>query len=293
MYQKTHITDASGVIGPGHWQKLRILGWMLALLVSIMIELGLQSAIRSFVSTNPMIVLTAAFVTLALAYATYVALVRYGERRPLRELALRPALRELTGGITIGCGIMSVVVIGLYCMGIASIHPSNWSDWSHDIREALGTGFLEELLARLIIFRLLSCAFGLSAGVAISALLFGAAHLHNPSATILSAAAIAIEAGLLLSGFYIATGRIWVSVGAHAGWNFTLGAIFGAPVSGMPSQGSLLLTRFDPTAPVWLTGGAFGPEASILTVGAGLIVFTGTVIVGECLEKKNRGILSA
>ena len=53
------------------------------------------------------------------------------------------------------------------------------------IHETLSTEFLEELLARLVIFQLLSCAFGLSAGVAISALLVGAAHLHNPNAAIL------------------------------------------------------------------------------------------------------------
>lgn len=126
------------------------------------------------------------------------------------------------------------------------------------IHETLSTEFLEELLARLVIFQLLSCAFGLSAGVAISALLVGAAHLHNPNAAILSAVAIAIEAGLLLSGFYIATNLRWMSIGAHAGWDFTLGAILGAPVSGLPCHESWLITRFDATAPVWLTGGAFG-----------------------------------
>ncbi|MCQ8280168.1 CPBP family intramembrane metalloprotease [Acetobacteraceae bacterium KSS8] len=72
-------------------------------------------------------------------------------------------------------------------------------------------------LGRLIVFRLLVCAFGVPAGMAVSALLFGAAHLHNPGAKVMLAGAIAIKAGLLFSGLAIATGRIWISVGAHAG----------------------------------------------------------------------------
>jgi membrane protease YdiL (CAAX protease family) len=31
---------------------------------------------------------------------------------------------------------------------------------------------------------------------------------------------------------YALTGRLWASIGVHAGWNFTQGYIFGAQVSG-------------------------------------------------------------
>ncbi|MBB3175569.1 hypothetical protein FHR90_003430 [Endobacter medicaginis] len=275
------LTATSGVIAPGRWQIPRILGWMLAILVVTVIELSLQSIIREKLTTNPTVIIGAAFVTVALAYGTYVLLVRKVEKRPVFELALRPAILELPLGILVGGGITASVMLVLLALGDVSFQAASWTDWGHDIRETLGTGFLEELLARLIIFRLLSCAFGIRSGVVVSAALFGAAHLHNPGATILSSAAIAIEAGLLLSGFYIATNRIWMSIGAHAGWNFTLGSIFGAPVSGMAGEGSLMTAHFDPAAPAWLTGGSFGPEASVITAAVGLSVFALTILIAR------------
>ncbi|GAA4492595.1 hypothetical protein GCM10023158_08610 [Gluconacetobacter tumulicola] len=251
------------------------------MLIITVVEFGLQTAVRSFITTNSTVVLCAAFLTLILAYASYVALIRYGEQRYANELAPRHAVRELLLGVLAGVVLISAVMAVLFAVGVASFHQQLWTDWAHDVREALGTGFLEELLARLIIFRLLSCAFGIHAGTILSAFLFGVAHLHNPNATLLSGMAIAVEAGLLFSGFYIATGRIWMSIGAHAGWNFTLGALFGARVSGMSSDDSLLRTSFDPSAPTWLTGGTFGPEASIVTIVFGLATFVTTLALSR------------
>ena len=64
------------------------------------------------------------------------------------------------------------------------------------------------------------------------ALIFGALHLANPHASMTAAVAIALEAGLMLAGFYLLTGRIWVSIGVHAAWNFTQGWVFGAAAVG-------------------------------------------------------------
>jgi hypothetical protein len=53
----------------------------------------------------------------------------------------------------------------------------------------------------------------------------------------------------------------------HAAWNFTQGGVFGAAVSGDKPEDQLpglLQPRI--TGPDWLTGGAFGPEASVVTV---------------------------
>jgi hypothetical protein len=47
------------------------------------------------------------------------------------------------------------------------------------------------------------------------------------------------------------------------GWNFTEGGIFGASVSGGQAQG-WLASRLQ--GPDLLTGGAFGPEASLVAV---------------------------
>jgi hypothetical protein len=82
--------------------------------------------------------------------------------------------------------------------------------------------------------------------------------------------AIAIEAGILLALAYALTRNLWLAVGIHMGWNFTEGSIFGAEVSGTKEAHSLLSAPR--TGPELLTGGAFGPEASILSLVACLIV---------------------
>ena len=268
--------ESGGIVGPGRWRRTRTLGWMVLLAAVTIVEFGLQAAVRAGLGAGPALLLAAAFATLALVYSTYVVAVRLCEKRRAVELAPAPAVRELAFGVALGGTMIAVVMGCLVLAGAVSLQVAGWTHPARDIRTALGTGFLEELLARLIVFRLLACAFGMGAGMAISALLFGAAHLHNPGASLLSAGAIAVEAGLLLSGFFVATGRIWMSIGAHAGWNFTLGTVFGAPVSGMPVDGSILLSDFAPSAPAWLTGGGFGPEASVVTmvIGTSVLVLT-------------------
>lgn len=73
----------------------------------------------------------------------------------------------------------------------------------------------------------------------LDAVLFGAGHIPNPGATVFTTAAIALEAGIMLAAFYALTGRLWVSIGFHAAWNFTQGYIFGAAVSGGDCGGEL------------------------------------------------------
>ena len=48
----------------------------------------------------------------------------------------------------------------------------------------------------------------------------GLAHLDNPNATLYSAAAIGIEAGMLLGAAYVLTRRLWLALGLRFAWNF-------------------------------------------------------------------------
>jgi hypothetical protein len=53
-------------------------------------------------------------------------------------------------------------------------------------------------------------------------------------------------------------------MGLHAGWNFSEGSLYGLSVSGFTAKNAL--TQGSLSGPVILTGGAFGPEASIVAV---------------------------
>ena len=82
--------------------------------------------------------------------------------------------------------------------------------------------------------------------------------------------AIAIEAGVLLGAAYKWSGTLWLPIGIHWAWNFTQGNIFGFAVSGNGAGESLIQATVE--GPAWLTGGAFGAEASVITVIAGVLL---------------------
>ena len=79
-----------------------------------------------------------------------------------------------------------------------------------------------------------------------------------------------MEAGVLLGAAYAATTRLWLPIGLHVGWNFTEGSLFGMSVSGGTATGGLV--RGSLNGPQILTGGQFGPEASIVAVIISLAV---------------------
>ena len=118
-------------------------------------------------------------------------------------------------------------------------------------------------MLRGLFFRLVEAWLGSWAGLILSAVLFGALHLGNDNATLLAGAAIALEAGVMLAALFMVTRRLWAVIGLHAAWNFAQGGVFGIAVSGNAVNG-LLVPRI--SGPEWLTGGAFGAEASLPAV---------------------------
>lgn len=186
------------------------------------------------------------------------------ERRAVAELSARHAPRELIAGFIAGTLCMAVVFGVLMACG--SYHVTGMTATSVlwiSLASSLVSGVFEELLFRGVLFRLIEDSWGSYAALAISSLFFGAAHLFNPNATWLSAAAIVIEAGVFLGAAYMLTRRLWLPIGIHAGWNFTEGGVFGVAESGSAPHGWLQSTT---SGPAWLSGGDFGPEASVVPV---------------------------
>lgn len=262
----------SGVLAPGRWRWARALVWLVVLgaLFSFVAYPGWARRIWPWPIELRFIV---QLIAASVAFLVYALVVRVGERRRADEIAVRPMVRELAVGIAIGFGMFALVFAILRLSGAYTIAAGSWSDWPDDVMKTLATALREELLIRLIAFRLLIRAFGVRVALVLSAALFGAGHLGNPNASLVAAAAIAVEAGLMLAAFYLLTGRIWVSVGVHAAWNFAQGPIFGARISGVSEQGSLFVSGPVAGLPDWWTGGAFGPEASVPAMLIGLALF--------------------
>lgn len=254
-----------GVLKPGPLLWLRSVAWMVGFSILLVLSFGpLGQFTSEMLPKDELELRFMARVSGALvALAVYVLLVRCVEKRAATELSISAAPRELGLGLLLGmlmfCAVMAILVgSGLYEVSIRGFE-SAWKSAG----AAVEAGIVEELLVRGIILRLLWRAFGPSVAFVGSAILFGAGHLPNDGASLFAAVCLAIEAGMMLGAFYALTGRLWVSIGIHASWNFTQGYVFGAAVSGGSLGASLATSTVVNGQPDWLTGGAFGPEASL------------------------------
>ena len=234
---------------------------LLSLLFALLAISGLQVVYRKYLPTD--IGPLAVGATFLLAYLVGARWIE--RRRTSPELALRPALRELAVGLALGFTLFSATMAILWVVGV--YHPAGWGS-SKGIAAAFAlavmAGFLEELLFRGYLFRLSSRIVGSWGALLLTSALFGLAHLANKGATFSSGVTIMLEAGVLLGAAYTLTGRLWLPIGLHIAWNFTEGAVFGMQISGNNAGDSLV--RGSLTGSRLLTGGDFGPEASLVAV---------------------------
>lgn len=273
------------ILKPGKLRWLRALAWGIALVLLVMLVFALivgASYVAGAVLTGrpidpamqdaPGIV---HFIAMSLGaiggLLAYVGLVRLGENRSASEFAPAPAVPELAAGLAAGAAMMALAVGLMLAAGWATIESSPVEAVWGALAMTIQSGVLEEVLFRAIVLRLLWRAFGIWPALAVSSALFGIVHISNPNASWFAALCIVVEAGIMLGAFYILTGRVWLSIGVHAGWNFTQGWIFGAAVSGTDlfAGGPLKISAAE-NVPDYLSGGTFGPEASL----AGLLVGT-------------------
>lgn len=214
------------------------------------------------------------------ALVAYLLLVRLVERRPLAELAPRRLLPDGAAGAGAGLLLFSAVVGVLYLLGSYRVTGTNpHAQWLPALLMAgLGAGIGEEIICRGVLFRIVEEGLGSWWALLVSALFFGAVHIGNPGATLWSSAAIAIEAGLLFGMLYHVTRSLPACMGLHAAWNFAQGTIYGIPVSGTRADGWLVSAR---SGPDWLSGGAFGAEASVIALALCSLCTIGLLVVAR------------
>lgn len=230
-------------------------------LLSIAIPFEMVATPFNLFVTNRSLRALGALLLTAVVLAAYYAYVRWVERRVVSELSRTRALPELAGGLALGALLFAVTIGALAAVGAYQVTGSNsWRVMVAGVAGFILFGVLEEVIMRGILFRIVEQMLGSWIALVISAAIFGALHLLNPGATLLNAAAIGVEGGVLLTAAYMLTRRLWLCIGIHIAWNFAQGGIFSVAVSGGASKG-LLQARM--VGPDWLTGGSFGAEASV------------------------------
>lgn len=235
---------------------LAIVG-ILATIVPMFVTLGLSELVPKPLRLGWPMLLSA-----AVAVAGYRWFVMRLERRPITELALAGAGRELWGGLGIG----ALLVMATYSVLLAS--------GAFTITGAAATGVLlkpfpeqvmvavfEEIVFRAIVFGMLQKFWGTKIALGVSTVIFVVAHMPNEGFSVLGAAMTA-AASLALSGAYLLSGRLWLPISMHFAWNYFSDAVFAVPVSGHPARGWLQVAT---SGPAWLSGGTYGIEGSIVT----------------------------
>jgi len=127
----------------------------------------------------------------------------------------------------------------------------------------------EELLFRGFGFQVLLRALGGWTTVLPVGIIFAALHAGNPNATWLGLANTA-GFGILFGYAFLRSHDIWLPIGLHFGWNFTL-PLFGVNVSGLTMRLTGFTMRWS-AGTLW-SGGEYGPEASILTSAVLFLLF--------------------
>lgn len=209
-----------------------------------------------------------------LCVASYRYYVRWVETRPATELSWIGAWREVATG-ALGIAALLAATMGiLFVSRTYQVTGSNrWTVLIVPIAELILVACVEELAFRGVLFRIVEHSLGSWIALALTATLFALSHLPNEGVTAL-AVAVTGMAGVMLSAAYMATRRLWLAIGIHFGWNFTLSAVFSVAVSGHPGNGLLQGTLVGSD---WLTGGAYGIEASV--VGLGLVTLASALLL--------------
>lgn len=217
------------------------------------------------------------------------------EKTPFTKYGLQ-LNRTWMNEFVVGCGIAAVQLIVFYSLmyvtGNLRIESYFWMP--PEVSYSFAAGFFseafgqlvgsigEELFFRSFLFYLVleslrhlrkePLSKALLASIVIS-LLFGLAHYTNESATLLSTINLAID-GMMLAIPFLLTGRLGMSIGIHFSWNLLQGAVLGAGVSGNLAKVSIIQIQMPDNL---FTGGAFGPEGSVLIlfldmIAAGIIL---------------------
>ncbi len=243
-----------------------------------------------FASANEILLLTTLLAAPPILGITWL-FVRFLDRRPLAILGARwpeggrkQALRQLA---TVPAGVLAL--LGTWLAAILALPPSLasvrlqgmspaftagpawWPLPSALLLVLLLLGFLlqgglEEWIVRGYIYRTLKDRWRPWTAALASSILFALLHAHNPAVSAIALVNIVL-AGLVLAALVERSGSLWSATLAHGWWNFGVACLLSLPVSGVRI---FHLLEVSVSGDEELTGGAFGPEGSLVLTLLGL-----------------------
>ena len=193
---------------------------------------------------------------------SYWAFIRYYERRAAQELSLRwrwIMVAAGAGGMSIGVTILVLYATGNYQL----MSFRGFSQATGILGQIWIAAVLEEVAFRAILFRILEERIGTRVALVGSAMIFCVAHLANNGIHWVTLLSVTL-AGLMWAGVFIVWRNIWVVAAHHCCWNATI-FLIGLPLSGEDWRAQAPLVTVPHGSVLW-TGGAFGPEDSLVNI---------------------------
>jgi membrane protease YdiL (CAAX protease family) len=216
-------------------------------------------------------IVTAALGTFGAAALANAISLRIYERGRLSDVGMgwnRASRRNLSLGILggIGAGLFVFVAPILTRAAEVEVQPRSRIEWPSFLFLSIILLFGavgEELLFRGYAFQILIRALGPFATIFPVSVLFGLAHMNNQNVTALGIVNTMLW-GVLLGCAFLRSHDLWLPIGLHFGWNWTL-PLLGENLSGFTMSVTGLALRWK-ASPLW-SGGAYGPEGGLLTTG--------------------------
>jgi len=213
---------------------------------------------------------TAAAVANAISLRTF-------ERGRLADIGLgwtAASRRNLSLGLLGGIGAALVVLLGpVVCRG-ADIQaaPNEHFAWPSLLFLSLLLVFGaigEEMLFRGYAFQVFLAAMGPFAAILPISVLFAFLHANNPAFGVVAFINTFLW-GVLLGYSFLRSGDLWLPIGLHFGWNWTL-PLLGVNLSGL-TMGVTGYTIAWKIGGLW-SGGAYGIEGGLLTTAIVLLLY--------------------
>ncbi|MCR5351290.1 MAG: CPBP family intramembrane metalloprotease [Bacteroidales bacterium] len=242
------------------WLLILISGYVFFCLFYFISYGFLVEAMPDNIVVKPLMILAGCALTLCLYWRLSVLV----EKRVTSDLIIHRLLPDIGKGVLLGFAFFVFFTLTLWILGYYHIScvEIEWSSLFLSLMGFLLVAVGEEVICRGIIYRLIENQWGSLFALAVSCFVFGFMHLWNDNASVWSSVAIALSA--TESALYFYSKSLWLPIGLHWGWNFVQGNVLGYPVSGVSRETSVFTPII--SGPDMITGGGFGPEASIIMV---------------------------
>jgi len=223
------------------------------------------------------ILVVATLGTFAAAAVANSIVLRIYERGQLADIGLEwtaASRRNLAVGVLGGIGAALVVLVLPLLFRVADLEPApneqfRWPSALFVSIVLLFGAVGEEMLFRGYMFQVLVKAIGPFATILPMSVLFGLAHSDNLNFSWLALLNTVLW-GIVLGYAFLLSGDLWLPIGLHFGWNWTL-PWFGANLSGF-TMGVTGYSMHWKVGELW-SGGAYGPEGGLLTTVTVVAVF--------------------